>query len=196
MKIAVSAVALVIALGGLGGCGDDPPSTAGSSPASTVAPSAPAHIWQINEGREYGYPVALTEDQIRAGQGSSDVVMFRYLGNFGGVYKIARAEPNFYVVMSCANPCKVIRQEAASALGFEIDHMTFNPATIIGQAFTDAFNGQLEVYGTGAPQAETAPAATPPSPPDASQVSTAPSLSAPPAQADPADGSTPATQPD
>jgi hypothetical protein len=150
MKVTPSAAVLVVGLGALGGCDGGPPSSSASPAADASAPSPPVHAWQVKKGQEYGYAIPMPPDETMTGR-AARVIMLRYLGASGGVYTIARRDSDLYLVMSCSNPCQVIKRTISGPDGFaEVDRIPFNDATIIGRAFTDAFNGQLEVYGTGA----------------------------------------------
>ena len=63
----------------------------------------------------------------------------RYLGEHDGVFKLQVDGDT----ATCANPCQVITVGADS---FHVERLAFDPDSIIGAAFTDAFNGRLEIY--------------------------------------------------
>jgi hypothetical protein len=44
---------------------------------------------------------------------------------------------------TCANPCQVITLHTGA---FHVERLAFDPDSIIGAAFTDAFDGQMEIY--------------------------------------------------
>ena len=149
-------------------------STAADSNATSgeAANTPSAHHWLIRDGQEYGYSSALSENDQLAGRGASDVIMFRYLGVTNGIYKLASLQGTDYFVTSCKNPCSVIKYYANADVSALTKYITFNPDTVIGEALTDAFNGQLEVYGSTPPgqSATTAPPPPPPPPPPAAAV--------------------------
>ena len=64
---------------------------------------------------------------------------YRYLGEHDGVYEL-RVDGD---TATCANPCQVIILHTGA---FHVERLAFDPDSLIGAAFTDAFNGQLETY--------------------------------------------------
>jgi hypothetical protein len=151
----VRAAAIIVLTAMLLGCSPAPTTssaTSDSAAGSTSAAAAeapPTHNWSYREGNTYGYPAALSDNDKKAGQGATDVAMFKFLGEKDGIYKLSSGG----VVASCANPCQVIKVGE----GQYAQHMTFDPETVIGEAFTDAFDGQMEIY---APPARRRRAAT------------------------------------
>ncbi|MDQ2861540.1 MAG: hypothetical protein M3T55_12625 [Pseudomonadota bacterium] len=141
----------------------DNAANAGNTPvtaAVSAAPTPPAHNWSYREGQEYGYPGAISEDEQKAGQAIASVQMFRFLGTQNGVYTVARVANGAATIASCANPCQVVKLSSGGLM----QRVTFNPESIVGAALTDAFNGQMEVYGSGAPVPAPQPNASPPVP--------------------------------
>jgi hypothetical protein len=140
--------ALAIAM--LGGCGRQGGASAvslgsGASSAPSAAPvsAAPEHQWASQEGDLYGYIAAQTEEDKKAGIGSSAVIMFRYLGARDGVHYLETGGVGNRTVYACANPCKIVKSTTWDVTGESSDRRTFDPDSIIGAALTDAFNGQL-----------------------------------------------------
>lgn len=137
----------VLMLAGLGMCmtltEDDAKTPTPAAAAKVVddapaQPLPPAHRWEYREGDLYGYQTELSEEDKKAGKGASDVLMFRFLGKRGDVYRL-QAENG--PIFSCENPCEVVK---ATIAGQVVDRVTYNPDTVIGGAFEDAFNGQME----------------------------------------------------
>jgi len=136
----VLAFGLCVGVAGLAGC-SNPTSNdaaAASSADSNAAAAAPAHNWDYKDGLEYGYTGTLSDDDKKAGKAVADVTIIRYMGEDDGIYTLSSADG--LTTASCANPCQGIK------IGDDAQRVTFNPNSIIGEAFTDAFNGQLEVY--------------------------------------------------
>jgi hypothetical protein len=161
---------LIVIMGAalLAGCGGSDGASNDATAAASTPATEPAHNWTYREGDEYGYAAAVSEDQQKAGQGAGQVTMFRYLGQSGGVYTVAsESDGGWLAYASCANPCQVIKLVGPGS----IEHVVFNPNTIVGEALADAFNGQLEVYGDSAAdraeaaKASAAEAASAPPPP-------------------------------
>lgn len=132
---------------GLAGCSpsgtphQQRPSAAPSGPVADGAPppTATAHNWQYRDGQDYVYQGELPADQKTAGSSTAAVQRYRYLGEHDGVFKL-QVDGD---VATCANPCQVITLATG---GFHVERLAFDPDSLIGAAFTDAFNGRLEVY--------------------------------------------------
>jgi hypothetical protein len=138
-------VGLFLALGG--GCspGAPPrPRSASSAPSGVVAnasphPASAPHNWRYRVGQAYAYQGELSDDERKAGQSTPPVQIYRYLGEHDGVFTLQVDGET----ATCANPCQVIMVHAG---GFHVERLAFDPDSLIGAAFTDAFNGQLETY--------------------------------------------------
>jgi hypothetical protein len=142
----IIAVGSFLALG-LAGCAprSTPHQRSASSPSSRPIaetpppPASTTHNWQYRVDQEYAYQGELSEDQKKAGQTSPTVQMYRYLGEHDGVFELQFDGET----ATCANPCQTINIRAGV---FHVERLAFDPNTLIGAAFTDAFNGQMEIY--------------------------------------------------
>lgn len=170
VRFALASVILSMAFGGCSKPGAGPQSAAPAATpeniaAAPVAPPPPSHIWEYREGQEYGYAGALSEDDQKAGRAVAPVHMFRYIGEANGVYTVADASDGMMTVASCSNPCQVVKIFG----GGSMERVTFNPESLVGAALTDAFNGQMEIYGSAlATSAQPVPVAPEPPPPPVS----------------------------
>lgn len=166
MKFAGILIAVALAAG-VAGCQKSPPpepnSTVETAESGPAAAPPPSHIWSYREGQEYGYSGAISEDAQKAGQAVGTVQMFRYLGEQNGVYTVGSVANGLMVTASCSDPCEVVKIFEAGA----VQRVTFNPLSVVGAALTDAFHGQMEIYGSSAETAPPSPpaAVAPPSPP-------------------------------
>ena len=142
------------------GQGDVPPKAAVASNAAAsataandpqVAPvtdkksSASDHNYSMQDGDQYGYESAVSQNQEQDGQGTSPLVMFRYAGLKDGKYQLFAHEQNTYEVMECTNPCKFIK--AMTFVDGEHVHTEHVPAvegTVADAAMNDAIAGKLE----------------------------------------------------
>jgi hypothetical protein len=122
---------------GVAGCSPKEARRQPSAPPSPVAPAT--HNWLYRNGQEYAYQGELSDDQKRAGESTPAVQMYRYLGEHDGVFKLQFDGET----ATCANPCQVITIAAGL---FHVERVDFDPDSILGAAFTDAFDGQLQVY--------------------------------------------------
>lgn len=120
-----------------------PPRTpsASSRPAAGGAPAAAstAHNWAYRVGQAYAYRGEPSPDGAGAAPGAPAVQLYRYLGDRGGVFTLQFDGET----ATCAVPCQTIYIHAGA---FHVERIAFDPDTLIGAAFTDAFNGQLAVY--------------------------------------------------
>jgi hypothetical protein len=114
--------------------------TADPVPATPEAPPPPSHNWQYREGLEYGYQGAISQDAQNSGVAASQVHMFRYLGEKGGIYTIQGVESGLRA--SCANPCEVMKLTG----GGITQRVAFSSGSIAGAAMEDAINGQMSVW--------------------------------------------------
>ena len=152
-------LAAALASASLAAC-DMPASDGRAAAANVVSASEAAHNWAVHEGGAYGYaPVSGRRDL------TAPVATFRYLGLVDGEYQIGIDDASG-TIASCAKPCAVIRYVQE---GETTQRVAFDPQSAIGAAFTDAFNGKLEVYQLPPPEMEQAtlstPAASEPAPP-------------------------------
>jgi hypothetical protein len=111
--------------------------------AEEAPPQAgPDHRYITREGELYGYVTAVSEEDKKRGRAAGDVLMFRYEGVHKGIYELTAIDgsgrPQFSY--ECTRPCTAIK--AYSWQG--IERWEFNPDSVIGAAFIDAFNGKLE----------------------------------------------------
>jgi len=151
-------LAAALASASLAAC--DMPASGGRAAAAKVASAGEsAHRWTVHEDGAYGYAPA---NGPRAA--AAPAATFRYLGLVDGEFQIGVDASG--TIAACANPCAVIRYVHE---GETIQRVAFDPQSAIGAAFTDAFNGKLEVYQLPPPEMEQAtlstPAASEPAPP-------------------------------
>lgn len=138
---------LFIALLATSACGSNPPADApadatADAPADATADATPEITpanYTAKDGSEYLYAAAISEDDAKAGTAAASVVSFEYLGERDGVYTLKQSN----IRATCTNPCEVITYNT----GYSKKRVAFNPASIIGSAFTDAFNGHMEITG-------------------------------------------------
>ena len=121
-----------------------------ASPANTTSAAAappPSHNYDVYEDGKYGYTVALSDDERKAGQTAENVIMFKYLGRgANGHYTLESDDNGLFSYAQCLNPCAVIDIEQGAGYYSETQHVAFSPQSVLGEAFEDAFNGQLQVY--------------------------------------------------
>lgn len=104
-------------------------------------PPPPEPNYVQKEGNIYRYTSAPSEDDKKAGRITGDVVSFRYLGKKDGVYTLGSLDDNDVVISryQCTNPCKIIVRNYEGTK----TRTPFNPESVGGSAFVDAFNGLM-----------------------------------------------------
>jgi hypothetical protein len=159
------------------------PLTTDSSPAPVPAPS---HLYAIKDGDKYGYVAAVSEDDQKRGKVAGDVTFFVYRGKVGDTYKIDLVTPDGQIVEDdeCQRPCTAIKRYTYGG----ISYLGFTPDSLIGAAYTDAFNGFLVPASRPQPHAYSTEPATYP------QVNAA-ETTASPEQSNETDWSPPSTDP-
>lgn len=142
----------------LGGCGQGAPqhndaattevSITSSEPtqsALSAAPPKPAYVphFDDREGETYFYASAVSEEDKKKGKAVGSVVNFRYLGESGGVHKIASVDDTGRALLQfeCSTPCKIIKRTFHG----QTERIPYDPQSVIGAAFEDALNGSLRV---------------------------------------------------
>jgi hypothetical protein len=101
------------------------------------------------EGDTYLYVAAVSEEDRKAGRSAGNVVMFRYLGEANGTFRIASVGESGkqFGVSTCPRQCKVIKTTWSDG---SVRRLGYDPASVIGSAFEDAFNGHLQAAKGGA----------------------------------------------
>lgn len=171
-------VGLSLGLLSLGGCRQGTPQNneATNSPVAitsseptrsglSAALPTPAYIphFDDQEGDTYFYASAVSEEDKKKGKAVGNVVNFRYLGESGGVHKIASVDDTGRALLryECSTPCKIIKRTFQG----QTERIPYDPQSVIGAAFEDALNGSLRAARLSAadvkrrPSNDTIPAA-------------------------------------
>jgi hypothetical protein len=112
--------------------------------AADQAAAAAVHNYTARDGFAYSYVAPFSDEAKNAGVNTGKVFTYRYLGERNGVYTLDTNDMSG-LLLTCTNPCTVLIMIDAND-GSIINKADFDPQSIEGLAFTDAFNGQLEVY--------------------------------------------------
>lgn len=105
-----------------------------------AAPIVASHNWSEHKGAIYYYVASVSDNDKNNGQVAGDVVGYKYLGiTKDGDYKLGVMGNDKVMIGTaiCSNPCTVIHLSTGQSLGFD-------ETSLIGSAFTDAFNNELE----------------------------------------------------
>lgn len=114
------------------------------SDAVTATPTpTPVYVphFDEQEGETYFYASAVSEEDKKKGKAVGSVVNFRYLGEIGGVHKIASVDDTGRALLryECSTPCKIIKRTFHG----QTERIPYDPQSVIGAAFEDALNGSL-----------------------------------------------------
>lgn len=108
--------------------------------ADVEAPARPEPRYIEKDGDTYLYVAAVSEEEQKKGRAAGAIFGFRYLGKVDGMYRLAGPDGSS-AIHECSQPCRVIKTRLASGI---VTRTEFTPSSIIGAAFTDAFNGFLK----------------------------------------------------
>lgn len=88
-------------------------------------------------------------------------MMFAFRGVKNGLYRVSTVDESGQSTANyeCTKPCAVIKRKTY----YGVTRMSFNPASVIGLVFTDAFAGNLRLSRDPSEVAAQAPAASVPS---------------------------------
>lgn len=92
------------------------------------------------DGDTYLYVAAVSEEDQKRGRAAGSIIGFRYLGQVDDVYRLEGPDGSS-AIHECSRPCRVIKTRLASGT---VTRTEFTPSSIIGAAFSDAFNGFLK----------------------------------------------------
>lgn len=123
-----------------------PPPTVISPPAiqpmaKPPTPAPESHNYDFVEDGSYGYVSAVSEEDRKRGVAIGDVLLFRYLGKSEGVYRMQWLNDSGQVVgyYECPRQCGAIKSYTSGAMR----RIPYNPRSLVGAAFEDAFLGKL-----------------------------------------------------
>lgn len=119
-----------------------------SAPIAAVSPPLPAHHYAIQDGLEYGYEGALSDEDRRQGRVTSPLKMYRFLGSQRDVYQVAlKVANNSYVAAECEKPCEYAK--IYSFVGDQLvskEVMRLPEEALLKYVFADAIGGRLKPW--------------------------------------------------
>lgn len=130
------------------GCGPTENNQTESATAVEIQTPEESHYYSVHSDGEYGYERALSEDDKKAGQVASTVMLFKYLGTKNGLYQVMHTESEGVdVVIECENPCKFMRAYTLVDYKQARKEMIAATAGTIGSmVIADAIGGKLQPY--------------------------------------------------
>jgi hypothetical protein len=90
------------------------------------------HYYSMEEDGEYGYERGISENDEKAGQKATALIMVRYMAEKEGAHTIRTADGSFSYFSSCKPPCDFVKERALGRAredrddargGRRLDHM-------------------------------------------------------------------------
>lgn len=100
----------------------------------------PRHRYDSRDGKYYLYKGEISEEAKKKGVGAGQTLAFEYLGQKDGEQKLKVENGDTFL---CSIPCESIKHIWN---GKVVERINFDTNSVIGAAFLDAGNGELEVY--------------------------------------------------
>lgn len=146
MKRLFTLIAVVIAITG---CGDNQPPAAAAE--AQIAPS-PDHNYVMQDGMQYGYPAAISEDQRKAGQVAQQIVMIYYAGERDGKLQAHILNGGTVTALECERPCNYLKTMTYIDSDYlrdkiHVERMVMAATSLGAQIMQDAMHGKLKQYG-------------------------------------------------
>ncbi|GAA5786886.1 hypothetical protein [Chitiniphilus shinanonensis] len=114
---------------------------------TTTDSAIPPHNYSLRDGDEYGYELALSQDQKNSGQAMNPLIMFRFSGIQNGKYQIYHEEGSAFDVVECTKDCKfmkIMMFRDGRLAGKE--RVRVEEGVMAWQVMKDAINGHLVPY--------------------------------------------------
>ena len=109
-----------------------------------VPPPKPKHLYSVQDGLEYGYAQALSDQDIKSGTATKSLLMFSYLGKKDGAYQVMLKDGSYRTVVECALPCEVAKVYTFVGDRFlKKEMMPINGAVLVAAPLMDAMAGYL-----------------------------------------------------
>lgn len=109
------------------------------------------HNYDVQDGAQYGYTAALSDDQRQAGQVANNVMMFLYAGERGGKHQMHLHKGKLVNAFECSLPCDVIKVMTVMDMegmrdSVNVEYIRAAPNSVAALALDDAINGRLKPY--------------------------------------------------
>lgn len=119
------------------------------SASAAPAPSPePTHNYVMEEGGEYGYQPAISEEEANNGVATKALEMVRYRGEKNGTYIVdAPDESGAIFRMECKDPCEYVKTRViVEGQTIKSETVPNAPRSLMHAVLEDAMNGQLKPY--------------------------------------------------
>ena len=121
---------------------DSPVTSPSSSPMRK-----PPHNYHVNDGFDYGYEKAVTEEEKKKGLRVGDMMILKYLGERNGTLQFLHDYYGDRIIFECQKPCEFVKTMAfRNGVFFLKKHDRLVQDSIILSASQDAENGYLKQY--------------------------------------------------
>ena len=145
MKTIWVSIAIIAAL--LSACGENQQAPQAQNEPTKQAIKGADRYYVLEDNGAYGYERALSENEIKRGQGTAPIVMARYVGEKDGKWQVAIEDGSIISVFECSKPCEFIKamvfdlDEKGRALN--VERMRGQPGILAYSILQDAINGKL-----------------------------------------------------
>lgn len=109
------------------------------------------HNYDVVDGIQYGYTMALSDVQRQAGQVGNQVFMVAYAGERNGVFQVHAEQNGVLLAFECSRPCDVVK--AMTVIDRDdlrdqvrVEYVKNVPGMLAALALDDAMNGRLKPY--------------------------------------------------
>ncbi len=146
----IRSIFLLVMVGMLAGCGNGTAPSASAEQAK-IAPEPPRidHYYSMQDGLEYGYEAAISQDAANAGQVATKLMMFRYAGSQGAKHQVYSKDGATVLAIECSNPCDFIKMMTFfQGEHVSTDRIRATEGNLATMVIMDAVNGKLERFFT------------------------------------------------
>lgn len=112
------------------------------------------HNYVMNDGNQYGYSTAISDEDKKNGQVAEKLVMVYYAGERDGKFQVHVLDGTSISAMECARPCEYLKIMSYLDNPYldpqvNIQRIASVPGSIGYLIMQDALNGKLHQYGRG-----------------------------------------------
>lgn len=119
----------------------------------SIGAAAQDHNYVLRDGMEYGYTVALSEDQRQSGQIGEQILAFMYLGSRDGKHQVMIRDGSLVTVMECEIPCMYVKSMTFLDQDYlrdtiKVERFQAQRGSVIAAVMEDVANGRLAIAGS------------------------------------------------
>ncbi|WP_374342618.1 hypothetical protein [Azonexus sp.] len=112
--------------------------------AEPSIPSAPNHFYVMQDGMEYGYEQAISQEALQQGQAASKIMMVKFIGERNGVLQMHTKDGEVHIVFQCERPCEFVKQMLfIDGQLMRKEHLRANEGSLVWAIAQDVQAGRL-----------------------------------------------------